>query len=209
MTRSPTLTPDSTPGDPLPPADDAAVFELEGAELAAVLYDRHGVDVNRVVRSLLGPDPEHDDIVQRVFSVALEKLDGLRERSALRPWLVAIAANTTRDELRRRRRWRWLNLTGSDDTTEAAAPGEDLEGRALLRRFYATVHGLAPDDRVVFLFRYVDERPLAEIAGICGCSVATVKRRLRRANDRFLRRAQRDPELFDRIQRGNRWEALP
>lgn len=207
MIRSTSSRSKSARGDPLAQADDAAVFELEGAELAGVLYDRHGADVNRVVRSLLGPDPEHDDIVQRVFSIALEKLDGLRERSALRPWLVAIAANTTRDELRRRRRWRWLNLTGSDDTTEVAAPGEDLEGRALLRRFYATVHGLPPDDRIVFLFRYVDERPLADIAEICACSVATVKRRLRRANDRFLRRAQRDPELLDRIQRGTRWEA--
>lgn len=207
MNRPPLTTPKPAHGEPRSQADDAAVFELEGAELAGVLYDRHGEDVNRVVRSLLGPDPEHDDIVQRVFSVALEKLDGLRERSALRPWLVAIAANTTRDELRRRRRWRWLNLTGSDDTTEVAAAGEDLEGRALLRRFYATVHGLPPDDRIVFLFRYVDERPLAEIAGICGCSVATVKRRLRRANDRFLLRAKRDPELLDRIQRGTRWEA--
>ncbi|MGH1346182.1 MAG: RNA polymerase sigma factor [Nannocystales bacterium] len=207
MNRSLSPTPKAASGKPPPSADDAAVFELEGAELAAVLYDRHGADVNRVVRSLLGPDPEHDDIVQRVFSVALEKLDGLRERAALRPWLVAIAANTTRDELRRRRRWRWLNLTGSDDTTEVPAPGEDLEGRALLKRFYATVHDLPPDDRIVFLFRYVDERPLAEIASVCGCSVATVKRRLRRANERFLRRAQRDPELLDRIQRGTRWEA--
>jgi len=190
----------------LPSADaDRSLFELEGAALAAALYDRFGADVNRVIRSLLGPDPDHDDLVQKVFAIALVKMDGLRDRAAVRGWLVSIAANTTRTELRRRKRWRWMSLSPGDEAADVPVSGEDHEARALLAQFYDTVDKLAADERVIFIFRYVDERPLAEIAEICGCSVATVKRRLTKASDRFLRHAQHNPDLLARIRGGTTW----
>lgn len=184
-------------------ATAVSVFELEGEALGAALYDRFGGDVNRVVRSVLGPDSEHDDLVQQVFATVLRNLDRLRDASSLRSWIVAIAANTTRSELRRRRRWRWLSL--SSESEELPVPGVDHEGRDLLARFYDVVDKLPTDQRMVFVFRYVDERPLAEIASVCDCSVATVKRRLTRADERFVKLARKDPELSSRLHAGKTW----
>ena len=184
---------------------EAAILDLEGPELAVAMYDRFGGDVNRVVGSLLGPDPDHDDLVQRVFAVALAKIGKLRDRSSLRGWLVSIAANTTRTELRRRQRWQFWSL--SSEAPEVGEVTEDYDARELLDTFYAVVGRLPADERIVFIFRYVDDRPLAEVAALCGCSLATVKRRLTRASQRFLRHAKNNPDLMTRIQRGETWGA--
>lgn len=199
-----TAVPDNVHRLPVSPSDDN-LLALEGHALGVAMYDRFGADVNRVVASILGPDPDHDDLVQKVFMTALAKIERLRDRSSLRGWLVAIAANTTRSELRRRQRWRWLSL--SPERIEHVEVNEDHDARGILADFYAIVARLSADHRVIFVLRYVEEQPLAEIATICGCSLATVKRRVQRASDRFLVLARSNPELLDRIRQGKTWEA--
>ena len=184
-------------------AEESPVRRLEGRALRAALYDRYSGDVNRVVRSLLGPDPDHDDLVQQVFATAIRKVDALRDRDALRPWLVTIAANAVRTELRRRWRWRWLKPSCNVD--ESAVAGVDHEARSLLVRFYAVVSHLPVDDRTAFVLRHVEGWSLGEIAGACECSIPTVKRRIARGNTRFIKLASREPALLERMRAGTTW----
>ena len=46
---------------------------------------------------------------------------------------------------------------------------------------------------------------MSEIVAIMGLSMGTVKRRLTRAQERFVRAAERDPLLRERIQHSQRW----
>ena len=61
---------------------------------------------------------------------------------------------------------------------------------------------LPADERIAFALRYIDERPLLEVAEACDCSLATIKRRLSKAEQRFTRLAQRDTVLAERLARG-------
>ena len=50
---------------------------------AAVLFDRFSRDVNRLVYYLLGPDADHDDLVQEVFLRAWDGAERLQDAAKL------------------------------------------------------------------------------------------------------------------------------
>jgi RNA polymerase sigma-70 factor (ECF subfamily) len=74
-----------------------------------------------------------------------------------------------------------------------------------LARLYRVLGGLPPDERIVFALRFIDEMELAEIADACGVSRTTVKRRVRKAEERFAVAARQDPLLSEWLQKGDRW----
>jgi len=54
---------------------------------------------------------------------------------------------------------------------------------------------LPSNERVAFSLRRLDGMELKEVAHACGCSLATIKRRLARAEQRFLARAEKHQAL--------------
>lgn len=165
----------------------------------AALFDRCEAQVNRLVWRLLGADEAHDDVVQQVFVALLKGLLRVREPDALAGWVTAVTVNTVRSELRRRRIRRLWVRSEPEALDLAEAPPTSHEARALLRRTYAVLAKLPEDERIAFGLRYMDEMSLAEVAAACGCSLATIKRRLQAAQARFRRLAQRDPLLAERL----------
>jgi RNA polymerase sigma-70 factor (ECF subfamily) len=202
--------PRSSPSAPvqlLPWAGDdeqlLAVVRRGGPAAAAIVFDRYGDTVNRVVARCLGPDPDHDDVVHDAFVHILRGLPKLRDPGALRGFVRAVAVNTVRTELRRRRFRRAFWWSG--DVPEPAVDGLDPEGRDLLRRVYAILDRLAPDLRIAFTLRFVERHALTEIAELTGASLATVKRRIARASKRFTELAEGDDELIARMAGGTSW----
>src|SRR4051812_21177500 len=85
-----------------------AVVQGDHAALAAV-WQRYVVDVRRMIRSCLGADTMMDDLVQEVFVGFYRNAARLSSPSALRSYLLGIAARTCAFELRtRKRRHRWF-----------------------------------------------------------------------------------------------------
>lgn len=181
--------------------DDLARLALRGGPgLGVFLHDRFGRAVNRIVGRLLGPDPEHDDVVHEVFVALLAGAQRVRDPQALEGWVLSVAVNTVRTEIRRRRVRRLFHvLVGAEEIEAIAGVDEGSEGRDLARSVYALLARMPTDERIAFALRYVDERPLAEVADLCGCSLATVKRRIARAEERFARHAAKDPGLAARV----------
>jgi RNA polymerase sigma-70 factor (ECF subfamily) len=88
-----------------------------------------------------------------------------------------------------------MRLCGPDDLPEAEAPTVEHEVSEALRRTYVVLDALPIDERVPFTLRFVDGMELTEIGLVCGLSLATVKRRIARAQESFAREAGRDPLL--------------
>ena len=88
---------------------------------------------------------------------------------------------------------------------EDVAVGTDDESREVLRHTYALLDLLPADQRIAFTLRFFEGMELTEIAGACGVSLATVKRKLARAEHRFLLLASKQPALQERIERSERW----
>ncbi len=169
----------------------------QDASAARELYDRCARQVNAVVWRVLGADAEHDDVVQQVFANVFRNLAQLRDPDRLESWVLGVAVRTARTEIRRRRVRRIVRLDAA--ATERAPAVEDHEGRYLIARVHAILHRMNADLQVAFVLRFVEGRSLVETAELCGCSLATIKRRIHRARARFEFHARNDPELMHRL----------
>jgi len=170
---------------------------------AALLYDRFADEVNRMVWRLLGADSDHDDLVNEVFLRVLGSIQSVRDHRKLRGWILSITVNTVRSELRRRAIRRRFMVTREPSEHESMGYVQDHEARSLLMQAFTVLDRMPANLRLVFSLRYIDERPLPEVADLCSCSLATVKRRLARAEKRFARLASREPALDERLKRAS------
>jgi RNA polymerase sigma-70 factor (ECF subfamily) len=120
----------------------------------------------------------------------------LRQSSALKGWIGSVALFTARRFLRSRRtRRRWVSAFSLDQVPETAAAVASPEVSQTLVRTYAVLDALPADERIAFALRFVDGMELHEVAQVTRVSLATVKRRLVRAQRIFWDRARQDPIL--------------
>lgn len=165
---------------------------MEGAihgERAAFerLYLRHaGYAMNLAVR-IQGNATDVEDIVHDAFMKAHERLADLRDRGAFRSWLGAIVVRLVRTRLRRKRWMSALGLTPADpvdlDAISSDAAGPEV--RAQLAQVYALLQLIPTEDRIAWTLRYVEHHRLEAVAELAGCSLATAKRRITRAQRFF------------------------
>lgn len=147
----------------------------------SLLHARFGEEVNRLVWRILGADNEHDDLVQDIFIKLMAKVHRARDPEALTGWVRAVTVNAVRSELRKRR-VRRLFLRAEGEKPDRFKDGiANAEGRDALRKIYAVLDQLPPDDRIAFVLRHVEGLAVPDVAAQCDCSVATIKRRVARA----------------------------
>jgi RNA polymerase sigma-70 factor (ECF subfamily) len=177
--------------------DEALVALLrEGAPGAGqALFDAYGGYVRKVLTRVLGRDPELGDLVQEVFLLALESLHKLENPRALRGWLAQMAVFRARHCLRRRKQWRIVSFFAPEELPPGRVMQPDLEASEALRTTYRLLSSLNIDEQIAFTLRFIEGMELREVAGACGVSLATTKRRLVRAEARFLALARLEPSL--------------
>jgi RNA polymerase sigma-70 factor (ECF subfamily) len=188
-------------------SDDAALVSalMRGdPDARAELFDRHASYAQRVLVRVIGHDTELADLLHEVFARALSQIDRLQDPAALKGWLTAIAVFTAREHIRRRMRSRWLRFLAPEDLPDPPVVGADEEVRESLRKTYAILDRLRVDDRVAFSLRFIEGLDLGEVAAACGVSLNTIKRRLARAEKRFVALARSEPALHDWLERGTR-----
>jgi RNA polymerase sigma-70 factor (ECF subfamily) len=156
----------------------------------ALLYDRFARDVNRLVYRILGPDVEHDDIVQQIFLQMIQSIGNVREPERLSFWVRSICVNVVRSELRKRAVRR--AFLRSAPPPESGDLSIDVEAADFLSRSSDVLDRLSAQERVVFVLYYLEEHSLPEIAEVCGFSARTAKRRLSHARERFRKHMTRD-----------------
>jgi RNA polymerase sigma-70 factor (ECF subfamily) len=193
-----------TPGAE-PREDDAVLVAAvrSGVPGAAErLWDRYSILVRRILRRVLGPSGDVEDGVQDAFLRLFRDLHALRDASALRSYLIGIALNVAKSELRRRRAKRWLLLSDDGAFLEGTPAGDPppFESRAALVRLYEVLDRVGHERRVAFVLRYIEGLELAELSVVLGCSLATTKRRVAEAARRVSLLAAADPLLAPYLQ---------
>lgn len=204
-------TPQPEPTRPRPSAQlqlltwsgtDQQLLELahsDAPQAAARLYDRFCRDVNRVIFRLIGPDSDHDDLVQETFLRVLRNIGQVRECEKLGSWVVSVAVNVVLSELKRRKLRRWL-YTEKSKVAPTEAYGDDHEARQLLRSVFQVLGSMPAAEQTIFALRHLDERTMPEVAELTGCSVPTAKRSLAKAERRFETLAARlSPNLLGKF----------
>jgi RNA polymerase sigma-70 factor (ECF subfamily) len=175
-------------------AEDARLVARlrEGAPRAtAELVERHGTHVRRVLFRVLGADDtESGDLFQEVITQAWERIDQLNDPRALKAWLTQIAVFTARKAIRRRRRRRWLTFFSEvpEPDVDGRWAGPDMQEAA--RCVYRILERIPIDERIPFSLRMLEDLDLEATARACGTSLATVRRRLVKAERRFFKLAR-------------------
>ena len=189
---------------PLPETDAALVAALRSDPLAArgLLFDRYGEDVERILYRILGADAELYDVLHEVVLAALTSLSRLRDQSALRSWLTGIAVHKVRKLIRRRQRWRWIQSVAPFELPEVAATTPSAEIGEALVHAYRVLDELPADERIAFALRHIDDMELTAIAAATRVSLATTKRRIVRAEARFVELARQSDVLHEWLERG-------
>ena len=145
------------------------------------LYRRHVGYIAGMVTRLLGGASEAEDVVQDTFAIGLDQIGTVREPEAIRAWFAQIAVSQVRRRLRRMKLLARLGLHPSLDHLQLeslAVEDADAETRAELAELGGALAQLPTDQRLAWMLRYVEGEPLREIARLCACSLATVKRRI-------------------------------
>lgn len=164
---------------------------VEGRSGYERLADAHYGRLRRLCALLLGDHEEADEVVQEVFMKAWVVNSGPGAPRDWAGWLTTVAVNACRD--RRRAGW-WLRFRRSDRVedlplrVEEPSPADYAIGAETQRRIWGAFRALPNRQREVFVLRYLEELPTAQVAASLGLSEGSVKRHLFRAIHR-LRRA--------------------
>ncbi len=169
---------------------------------ARTTWNRYAPMVYGLLDRALGSAGESEDLAQEVFLRVFAAIQTLREPSALRSFIYSTAIRMLRWHLRSKRIRRLLTLSDSGSLPDRASPGADSEGRELLERFYRMLGTMGADDRTAFTLRHIEGLRLEEVVTATGASLATVKRRIRRASKRVAVLAKSDPDLMTYFVRG-------
>jgi RNA polymerase sigma factor (sigma-70 family) len=134
------------------------------------------------------------DDVERVFLIALRRIEQVRDADKLPAWVRSIAVSTVYDEIRKRR-VRRIFLRDAVPNEVHPSLVHDVEVRDFLLRAKRIMDMMPPAERMVFLLHVLEGKALLEISELCGHSLATAKRRLARAHRRLEKLVAREPEL--------------
>jgi RNA polymerase sigma-70 factor (ECF subfamily) len=131
-----------------------------------------------------------EDVVQDVFASAVRGLRRRDDDREIKSWLAKVAVRRAIHVVRLRRVWNLFDLAEDASYEALADPGASPEERRLVAEVYNVLDTLPPRQRVPWALRYVEGQSLEEVATLCGCSLATVKRRISRAHQRVCSRLQ-------------------
>ncbi len=183
--------------------DEAALVEgvmARNPRAVAQLFDSYAQVVRGVLIHALGGCNDVDDLMQETFLTVVRRCSTLRDVGALRSFIVSIAIRTARNELRKRAVRRLIGL--DDAPLPPITPPHDPEVAQGISHLYQALSRLDADSRLAFTVRHVQGYELTETADICGCSLATIKRRLAKAEKCFESMAENDPVLRHWLQEG-------
>ena len=185
-----------------PTSDDELVAGLMvGRESSArLLYDQYAGMVRRVLIQVLGSDHDVEDLTQEAIITVIERAHAVRKAQSFRSFVIGVAIHLAKNEIRRRAIRKFVGL-GDSVEVPLVEPHDAVMVQGA-RHLYQVLARIETTARIAFVLRFVQGCDLAETAAACGCSLATVKRKLKRAESQFAALAQADPVLREFLHLG-------
>lgn len=165
----------------------AQVSEIDDFDAVVRLYRP------RIFRYLVATLRDRDvaeSLTQDCFLKAWNARHQFRGESSLMTWLTRIAVNLVRDHARSQRMRFWQKARAEDIDPadigdwledERSGPEQSLLAREQAGAVWDAVKVLSPNQRTIFLLRFVEEMELPQIADATGMNENTVKSHLYRA----------------------------
>jgi RNA polymerase sigma-70 factor (ECF subfamily) len=135
---------------------------------------------------------EAEDILQETFLRVYKERERYDPTYSFSTWIYTITLNLCRNELKRRKKFKFFSLDLIKNNREYATPqakNNDCISSALEK----AIHSLPVKYRTAFLLRDVDQLSYEEVSKSMGIPLGTVKSRVNRA--RLLLRDKLEPKM--------------
>ncbi|HEX4229936.1 MAG TPA: sigma-70 family RNA polymerase sigma factor [Bryobacteraceae bacterium] len=183
-------------------ADEKLVKLCQHGDNAAFaeLMSRHKTAASKLALSILRDKSDAEDEVQNAFWKAYEHINQFQQEAKFSTWFTRIVVNQCLMRLRQMRRARFCFLDDTTVSEEAVAPDlpdkrrspeQELGHLEITRVLREEIKRIPPLLRNVLMLRDVHQRPMPEVAGELGISVAAAKSRLLRARAELRQRMKR------------------
>ena len=145
------------------------------------IYSDHKEMVWKLVSRYVSEKTDREDLFQEVFLNIYKALKKFRGDSALGTWIYRITVNASINRLRKQRRYKKLQdvLKGFRIAECVEERASEISDGSLLK----PLERLNPQQRMILLLSDVEEKELAEIAGMLNIPIGTVKSNLHRARE--------------------------
>ena len=154
------------------------------------LVRTHRARLLRFVACSTGDQDLAETVAQDALLKAYNGRQSFRGECSVSTWLTGIAINVLRDHQRtgKFKFWKKVKTTAVDVHEMASfipargsSTEEQLLAREKVKRLAEIVQTLSPNQRTVFLLKFSEEMPVADISEVLGMPVATVRTHLHRA----------------------------
>jgi RNA polymerase sigma-70 factor (ECF subfamily) len=158
------------------------------------MVDRYKDRLMNVIGRMLSSAEEAEDIVQETFIRVYQHRQSFNFQHCFSTWIYTIALNLARNELRKRKKFKFLDIHDMQGSEAEFAVDPELPSR-LPQVLEAATKALPEKYRTAFLLRDVQEMSYEEVAKILGVPLGTVKSRVNRA--RLILREKLQPRMED------------
>jgi len=157
-----------------------------------ILVDRYKVKLFNLIYRLLQNKEEAEDILQETFLRVYRERQSYDPTYSFSTWIYTIALNLCRNELKRRKKFRFFGLDLIKDNREYAI-SEVKNTNGLSSVLEKAILSLPVKYRTAFLLRDVNELSYEEVSQSLGIPLGTVKSRVNRA--RLMLRDRLRPKM--------------
>ena len=156
------------------------------------MVDRYKDRLMNVIGRMLSSQEEAEDIVQETFVRVYQHRQSFNFKHCFSTWIYTIALNLARNELRKRRKFKFYDITEMQGNETEFAVDPEVPSN-LPQALNKAISQLPEKYRVAFVLRDVQELPYEEVAKILDVPLGTVKSRVNRA--RLMLREKLQPRL--------------
>lgn len=144
------------------------------------LVNRYKDRLMNVIGRMLSSKEEAEDVVQEAFVRVYQHRQSFDFKHCLSTWIYTIGLNLARNELRKRKKFKYYDITEMQGNEAEFAVQPKLPSR-LPQVLDAAIASLPEKYRTAFVLRDIQEQPYDEVAKILGVPLGTVKSRVNRA----------------------------
>lgn len=144
------------------------------------LVSRYQDRLMNVIGRMLSSSEEAEDVVQETFVRVYQHRNSFNFHHCLSTWIYTIALNLARNELRKRRKFKFFDIDDMQGNESAFAVDPTVPSR-MPEAIQAALKTLPEKYRLAFVLRDMEELPYEEVAKVLNVPLGTVKSRVNRA----------------------------
>jgi len=176
---------------------------IRGGDMVAFnkIVDRYKGRLMNIIVRMLHSNEDAEDVVQETFCRVFQHRDSFDFRHCFSTWIYTIALNLARNELRKRKRFKFTDIFDMQGKEMEIAVEMELPSN-LPKAIDNALKNIPEKYRMAFVLRDLQELPYDEVAKIMNIPLGTVKSRVNRARAMLREKLRPRMEEYNALSKG-------